>query len=310
MIIQLIILLGPKPRRVNNCWERAVGSCRRWRRRWLVASEKLSRRRRLRSAQLFRCGAWRADERATDSDGGANLLLIRRLHRRQRGPRSSSRLRTITRSSLGHIGAGQEEIRSDVLCRSLWLWCNCWRRNDIWRRTSEKIRLIVNWHNVKLFQIIKLITKEPHGVDDGWWVLRNEFVAWFLSQKYLLRWEGELDGKFGNFPSLVVDECDENGEPLTEPEEEEEDDDDALPPAGFGLPPTVPPHLVPQDDFTASPEQQAAIEKKFEIDLSQTQQKQYKQFQAPTGICRRHTLPCSMTIKFLVFSFASRYQLI
>lgn len=115
-------------------------------------------------------------------------------------------------------------------------------------------------------QIIKLITKEPHGVDDGWW-------------------EGELDGKFGNFPSLVVDECDENGEPLTEPEEEEDEDDDALPPAGFGLPPTVPPHLLPQDEMTTdTPEHQAVIEKKFEIDLSQTQQKQYKQFQAPTGL--------------------------
>lgn len=94
-----------------------------------------------------------------------------------------------------------------------------------------------------------------------------------------------MDGKIGNFPSLVVDECDENGEPFTEPEEEEEDDDDyGLPPPGFGLPPTVPPHLIPQDEMTASPEQQAAIEKKFEMDLSQSQQKQYKQFQAPTGM--------------------------
>lgn len=93
-----------------------------------------------------------------------------------------------------------------------------------------------------------------------------------------------MDGKFGNFPSLVVDECDENGEPLTEPEEEEEDEDDILPPPGFGLPPTVPPHLVPQDEITASEITQAVIEKKFEIDLSQSQQKQYKQFQAPTGM--------------------------
>uniref|UniRef100_A0A1B0G7J7 FCH and double SH3 domains protein 2 n=1 Tax=Glossina morsitans morsitans TaxID=37546 RepID=A0A1B0G7J7_GLOMM len=46
-------------------------------------------------------------------------------------------------------------------------------------------------------QIIKIVTKTAHGVDDGWW-------------------EGELDGKFGNFPSLVVEECDENGEPLSE----------------------------------------------------------------------------------------------
>lgn len=96
-----------------------------------------------------------------------------------------------------------------------------------------------------------------------------------------------MDGKFGNFPSLVVDECDENGEPLTEPEEEEEDDDDALPPAGFGLPPTVPPHLIPQDEIPESPEQQAVMERKFEIDLSQSQQKQYKQFQAPTGKPKR-----------------------
>lgn len=50
-------------------------------------------------------------------------------------------------------------------------------------------------------QIIKLITKSPHGVDDGWW-------------------EGELMGKIGNFPSLVVEECDENGEPLTDAEDE------------------------------------------------------------------------------------------
>lgn len=105
------------------------------------------------------------------------------------------------------------------------------------------------------------------------------------------RWEGELDGKVGNFPSLVVDECDENGEPLTEPEEEEEDDDYGLPPPGFGLPPTVPPHLIPQDEITDSPEQQAVIEKKFEIDLSQSQQKQYKQFQTPTGKTKHFESP-------------------
>lgn len=50
-------------------------------------------------------------------------------------------------------------------------------------------------------QIILIVNKSPHGVDDGWW-------------------EGEFDGKFGNFPSLVVEECDEHGEPLTEPEED------------------------------------------------------------------------------------------
>ncbi|KAL7049744.1 hypothetical protein ACKWTF_003837 [Chironomus riparius] len=104
-------------------------------------------------------------------------------------------------------------------------------------------------------QIIKLITKEPHGVDDGWW-------------------EGALDGKIGNFPSLVVDECDENGEPLTEPEEEEEDDEDYVAaPAGFGLPPTVPPHLLSQEDLKLALEQSQAqthsSDRKMDLDLSQ-----------------------------------------
>lgn len=44
-------------------------------------------------------------------------------------------------------------------------------------------------------QIIHILNKCAHGVDDGWW-------------------EGEIDGQIGNFPSLVVEECDEFGEPL------------------------------------------------------------------------------------------------
>jgi hypothetical protein len=108
----------------------------------------------------------------------------------------------------------------------------------------------------------------------------------------------------------VVDECDENGEPLTEPEEEEDDDDDALPPAGFGLPPTVPPHFIPQDEIPASPEQQAAMEKKFEIDLSQSQQKQYKQFQAPTGMTIVTHENYHQNFIILFFPFNSCNQLI
>lgn len=67
-------------------------------------------------------------------------------------------------------------------------------------------------------QVIKIINKSAHGVDDGWW-------------------EGELDGKIGNFPSLVVEECDENGEPLTEP------DDDSPPSSAppLSTPPAGPP---------------------------------------------------------------------
>lgn len=68
-------------------------------------------------------------------------------------------------------------------------------------------------------QIITIINKSPHGVDDGWW-------------------EGEYDGKFGNFPSLVVEECDENGEPLTEPDMESPE---AVTPPTFDAPPPIPP---------------------------------------------------------------------
>lgn len=45
-------------------------------------------------------------------------------------------------------------------------------------------------------QVIKLLRKRPHDVDDGWW-------------------EGELDGKVGLFPSLVVEVCRPDGQPLT-----------------------------------------------------------------------------------------------
>lgn len=45
-------------------------------------------------------------------------------------------------------------------------------------------------------QVIQIIRKTAHDVDDGWW-------------------QGEIDGKVGLFPSLVVEECRMDGEPLT-----------------------------------------------------------------------------------------------
>lgn len=45
-------------------------------------------------------------------------------------------------------------------------------------------------------QVIRILSRCAHSVDDGWW-------------------QGELEGRVGNFPSLVVEECDEFGEPLT-----------------------------------------------------------------------------------------------
>jgi hypothetical protein len=100
-----------------------------------------------------------------------------------------------------------------------------------------------------------------------------------------------LDGKFGNFPSLVVEECDENGEPLTEPDDEEDyEDEDGCPPEN--LPPIIPPSLLPPDDIvvtqpTPMMEQPEFVppsepaKKPTDIDLTQKGQK--TQVQAPTG---------------------------
>lgn len=81
--------------------------------------------------------------------------------------------------------------------------------------------------------IIRIVTKSAHGVDDGWW-------------------EGELDGKIGNFPSLVVEECDGNGEPLSDGEEP---DYAALPNISLPQAPTLPPeyaHELQEDMFASA----------------------------------------------------------
>lgn len=70
-------------------------------------------------------------------------------------------------------------------------------------------------------QVIKVLSKCAHGVDDGWW-------------------RGELDGKVGNFPSLVVEECDEYGEPITN--QWDETPPCSAPPVC--TPPEVPEHLI------------------------------------------------------------------
>uniref|UniRef100_A0A182M6T9 FCH and double SH3 domains protein 2 n=1 Tax=Anopheles culicifacies TaxID=139723 RepID=A0A182M6T9_9DIPT len=114
-------------------------------------------------------------------------------------------------------------------------------------------------------QIIKLITKSPHGVDDGWW-------------------EGELMGKIGNFPSLVVEECDENGEPLTDAE------DESPPPSApptFAAPAPPPPMILQE---ATPPEGQSPTDltntgpaiDKFEFEMNNDQHEQYgTQFSAP-----------------------------
>lgn len=58
---------------------------------------------------------------------------------------------------------------------------------------------------------------------------------------------GEINGKIGNFPSLVVEECDENGEPLTEPELDDESPEPSSPPV-FDAPPIPPEYYKDLED--------------------------------------------------------------
>ncbi|CAG9767480.1 unnamed protein product [Ceutorhynchus assimilis] len=111
-------------------------------------------------------------------------------------------------------------------------------------------------------QIIKVLSKCAHSIDDGWW-------------------QGELEGRIGNFPSLVVEECDEYGEPLTN--EWDETPPQSAPPVF--TPPDIPNFLKePADDQTPPsvdfPQQPAPVlvlneteEEKMEIkDKEETEQ--------------------------------------
>ncbi|XP_048523850.1 protein nervous wreck-like isoform X3 [Dendroctonus ponderosae] len=80
-------------------------------------------------------------------------------------------------------------------------------------------------------QIIKVLSKCAHSIDDGWW-------------------QGELEGRIGNFPSLVVEECDEFGEPLTN--QWDETPPQSAPPVF--TPPDIPNFLKePAEDFPEPP---------------------------------------------------------
>ncbi|CAK1554607.1 unnamed protein product [Leptosia nina] len=73
--------------------------------------------------------------------------------------------------------------------------------------------------NLEEGQIIRIVSREAHEVDDGWW-------------------RGEVNGAIGNFPSLIVEECDENGEPLSGADEDWTPPDSAAP--VFASPPGSP----------------------------------------------------------------------
>ena len=81
--------------------------------------------------------------------------------------------------------------------------------------------------------VIHIVSRSPNGVDDGWWM-------------------GELNGHTGLFPSIVVEECQANGDDwspdvsMTECSETEDD----MP--CFGAPPSLPP-LPPAPPGVAAP---------------------------------------------------------
>ncbi|XP_043195314.1 protein nervous wreck-like isoform X1 [Amphibalanus amphitrite] len=122
-------------------------------------------------------------------------------------------------------------------------------------------------------QIIRVLRTVGHdGVDDGWW-------------------EGELEGRTGLFPSLVVEDCHANGDPLT-PESETSGLGEAPP---VFTPPDVPASLLPPEMVivtqpTPQPGEQGdgAAEQQvtvvsysycspgFDLALSQEQQRAYR----------------------------------
>ncbi|PSN33878.1 hypothetical protein C0J52_19417 [Blattella germanica] len=120
-------------------------------------------------------------------------------------------------------------------------------------------------------QVIRVLRKVVHAVDDGWW-------------------EGELEGHTGLFPSLIVEECRADGEPLT-PQGEEEPPGSAPP---VFTPPDVPTFLLaPQEVIVTQPtpvveqpptkpaeDEAKDADTNFEIQISHGQQEQYdSQFQ-------------------------------
>ncbi|XP_046977219.1 protein nervous wreck isoform X2 [Vanessa cardui] len=137
--------------------------------------------------------------------------------------------------------------------------------------------------NLEEGQIIRIVSRDAHGVDDGWW-------------------RGEANGVIGNFPSLIVEECDENGEPLSGVDDDWTPPDSAppvfasppeSPSAGFNeemifnennntksaAPPADPPPPPPADMGDSMDSQP---DFSFNLELSRNQHEQYDtQFVAP-----------------------------
>ncbi len=83
--------------------------------------------------------------------------------------------------------------------------------------------------------IIKVTKREPNGVDDGWWMgeLRT----------------GSHSGTTGLFPSIVVEECYENGDDSPDDYSLASPQSSVAPPS-FSPPPRVPSAMILQDTKT------------------------------------------------------------
>ncbi|XP_043248241.1 protein nervous wreck isoform X1 [Colletes gigas] len=96
--------------------------------------------------------------------------------------------------------------------------------------------------------IVKVLKKEPHDVDDGWW-------------------EGELRDQRGLFPSLIVEPCAADGSPLT-PQENMTPPSSAPP---VFTPPEVPEFLL-EEELAQSLMNETQDEKPSNINAEQQQQ--------------------------------------
>lgn len=113
--------------------------------------------------------------------------------------------------------------------------------------------------------IVKVLKKEPHDVDDGWW-------------------EGELRDQQGLFPSLVVEPCGPDGCPLT-PQENLTPPSSAPP---VFTPPEIPEFLLAEvlAEMEESQEGKPIVngDNRFMMNLSQDQKEQYgSQFEGDEG---------------------------
>jgi hypothetical protein len=158
----------------------------------VVEGAELQGRRGLRTAQLSRRGA--RTNGVHSGTGQPDIILVRGLHRRQRrGASGAVGNESVAGTSFGDISGKYSPAPPP--------FSHCPNRSRTrfpkrppFRTAAPSTTTTAKAEKSSLSK--KVLSKCAHSVDDGWW-------------------KGELEGRVGNFPSLVVEECDEYGEPLT-----------------------------------------------------------------------------------------------